>query len=229
MKARFGTQPQWFASLLPRDVAVVSVNAFEGVVPSSFSGIEAVVVTGSPQSVTDNPPWTAWWCEHLPLAGIPVLGVCFGAHLLGIAYGGRVARGRTREIGTIGIEVTSAGQADPLLAGLPPSCRMHSSHRDDLVEVPPGSVVLARNGRGVQAVRFAPLIYGVQFHPELTADAMRVLLEVRAQEAAVTSPRADGLEVAPIADTPSGARLLGNFTALARDFAFYGADYACAG
>jgi GMP synthase (glutamine-hydrolysing) len=222
LKALFGDMGEWVRSLLPRDVRVVTIDAYQGAHPSGFQGIDGIIVTGSPQSATNPGDWTRWWCEHLPAAGVPALGICYGMHLLALANGGRVGRGAAREIGTIEVELTAAGQADPLFAGMPSRIHLHGSHRDDVVELPSDAVVLATNRRGVQAARFGPVAYGIQCHPELTAESARVLLEVRAEEAASQAPGAEPLDASPIRPAPAGPRLLSNFVGIMRDFAVFG-------
>lgn len=191
--------------------------------PADGNGYDAVMMTGSPASVTQLEPWMERAAEFMVNAaerGIPVLGVCFGHQLLAHAYGGRVARSPLgREIGTVEVELTAEGRADPLFQGLPQRLAVQTTHEDMVTELPRGTVVLAGNGHtAVQALAFRPCSRGVQFHPEVQADAMRALIQARAEklEAEATARgQVPGERVprllAGIAPTPSGRQILVNF------------------
>jgi GMP synthase-like glutamine amidotransferase len=78
----------------------------DGPLPA-LDGIDRVVVTGANSSVNDDLPWIA--AEQALLrgadqAGIPVLGICFGAQALCVMAGGRVERAPRMEIGWMMID-----------------------------------------------------------------------------------------------------------------------------
>src|SRR5262245_25161843 len=77
--------------------------------------LAALVVTGSPASVTSRDPWILDTEEALRAfvrSGGPTLGICFGHQLLAQALGGSVAKNpRGREIGTVDLELV---ESDPL-------------------------------------------------------------------------------------------------------------------
>ncbi|MEA2826552.1 MAG: hypothetical protein QOG43_991 [Actinomycetota bacterium] len=99
-------------------------------------------------------------------AGIPVLGICYGAQLVAQQLGGVVARTDVAEYGRTGLEVVG-GSA--LFAGLPVTQDVWMSHGDSIVQAPPGFTVTARTDVvPVAALEDAERrIYGVQFHPEV--------------------------------------------------------------
>lgn len=152
--------------------------------------------------------------------GIPVLGVCFGHQLLAHAYGGRVVRNpHGREIGTVEVQLTASGQADELFHGLPERIAVQATHEDIVPEPPAGAMVLAGNSNtAVQALAFRPHTRGVQFHPEVQPDAMRALIQARAERLkteATARGQPPGERVprllAGLAPTPAGRRILVNF------------------
>lgn len=191
--------------------------------PTSAAGYDAVMMTGSPLSVTQPEPWMERAAEFMVNAeahGIPVLGVCFGHQLLAYAYGGRVARSPLgREIGTVEVQLTPAGRADALFHGLPERIAVQATHEDLVPEPPQGAQVLAGNAHtAVQALAFRPNARGVQFHPEVQPDAMRALIQARAErlEAEATSRGQPPGERVPrllagLAPSPAGRQILVNF------------------
>jgi GMP synthase (glutamine-hydrolysing) len=78
------------------------------------------------------------------------------------------------EIGTIEMQLTEAGRADPVFGILPLQFAAHAGHEDHVVRLPPNATLLASSPRvAEQAFCFAGRpIYCTQFHPELDRAAM---------------------------------------------------------
>ncbi|MBZ4419512.1 glutamine amidotransferase [Myxococcus sp. RHSTA-1-4] len=191
--------------------------------PASADGYDAVMMTGSPLSVTQLAPWMERAADFMVEAGergIPVLGVCFGQQLLAHAYGGRVTRNpQGRETGTVEVALTGEGRKDALFDGLPERFTVQATHEDIVSQLPEGTRVLAGNtNTAAQALAFRPNVRGVQFHPEATPDAMRAVILARQEgleRDAVARGAAPGERVprllAGLAPTPAGRRILVNF------------------
>ncbi len=146
---------------------------------ATLAGVAAIVVGGAgSHSVTEEHPFTAPLTRLLHeqvAAGRPIFGSCFGHQFLASALGGRVETDLEHsELGTFDLELTAAGSADPLFAGLPLRFPVQLGHNDRVVELPPGAVELARTARcPVQAFRLAGApVWGCQFHVELTPERM---------------------------------------------------------
>lgn len=103
---------------------------------------------------------------------VPVLGICLGGQLLARALGAAVTRAPAPELGFVPLTLTEDGRRDPVLSSLRDGDRLFQWHVDGL-ELPAGSVRLA-TGRDVpnQAFRAGDRAWGLQFHPEVTAEEL---------------------------------------------------------
>ncbi len=152
-----------------------AIPAFDG---PTFEKYDALWVMGGPMDVWQERehPWLVTEKKAIRdwvAAGKPYLGVCLGHQLLGDALGGRVGPGAAPEVGIMTVEMTEAGRADPLFAGLPATKRCLQWHGAAVLEPPPGAVVLAASPIcPVQAMRIGRSAYGLQYHVEATADTV---------------------------------------------------------
>ena len=101
----------------------------------------------------------------------PVMGFCFGFHLIVDAFGGKIVYDLARkEVGTYKIALTKTGRKSKIFKGLPNSFLAQEGHQDVVVKKPKAAVTLA----GSKLNRFQAFswpgtkIYAVQFHPELS-------------------------------------------------------------
>lgn len=109
--------------------------------------------------------------------GFPIFGSCFGFQALSLALGGEVVRDPSRgEFGTHDVALHAAAAGDPLFTALPSRFTAQQGHKDHVVRLPAGASHLAGSERSpFQAARFGDaLIWGTQFHPELTEDDNRL-------------------------------------------------------
>jgi GMP synthase (glutamine-hydrolysing) len=102
---------------------------------------------------------------------VPLLGVCLGAQLLAEAAGAPVRRAREPEIGWFDVELTAEGEDDPLLAPLAPRFEAFEWHSYEF-PLPPGATPLARSAVCLQAFRLHDTAWGIQFHAEVTLEAV---------------------------------------------------------
>ena len=146
--------------------------------PTNLADYAAALVFGGPMSVNDNEPYLQAelaWIKQVLLAKLPYLGICLGAQLLAKVLGAKVkphAKG-LEEIGYYPVYSTEEG------TGLfPKTLTIYQWHKEGF-ELPEGAVLLAE-GKDFpnQAFRWGDSpregevgrTYGLQFHPEMTAD-----------------------------------------------------------
>ena len=123
---------------------------------------------------TDKHPFLAAECNliaELVRQDRPVLGVCLGAQLLARALGARVFRGHGPEIGFGFVDLTTAGQQDPLFRSSGPSIPVFHWHGDTF-DLPEGSTLLA-SSKDTPTRRFA--LEGVPMVCNFTLSRTRIL------------------------------------------------------
>lgn len=156
------------------------LRAHEGrALPVSLGSHAGLIVMGGRMGANDD-------AEHRHLvptkallagtvaAGLPVLGICLGHQLATVALGGEVAPNPAgKSIGLQPWAPTQAGASDPLTSALAPGTPVLHWNTDVVTELPRGATQLATAPDGsVQAARFGPRAWGVQFHPEVTPEVV---------------------------------------------------------
>jgi GMP synthase (glutamine-hydrolysing) len=149
-----------------------------------LKNIAGIIITGSPAYVTDQASWNFIGAEYIRKAhsdGIPILGVCYGHQLVAWAFGGEVAfNPKGREIGTVIVSKTEAAIDDALFYSLPETFKVQVSHQQSVTRLPKDAVRLAYNNFEINhAFRLGAKTWGVQFHPEFSAETIRAYIESR--------------------------------------------------
>jgi GMP synthase (glutamine-hydrolysing) len=124
----------------------------------------AIILSGGPASVhVDGAPSID---PAIYDAGVPILGICYGAQLVARDLGGEVAKTGVGEYGRTTLRVE---RGSVLLADQPAERVVWMSHFDAMTKAPPGFVVAAGTATTPAAVieDRERAIYAVQFHPEV--------------------------------------------------------------
>jgi GMP synthase (glutamine-hydrolysing) len=164
--------------------------------PPAHDGFSAALVFGGSMNVDeeDEHPWLRdekRFLGELLDRGTPLLGVCLGSQLVAEAAGGEVRQALRPEIGWHEIELTPEGAADPLLSVMPDRFESFQYHHYEWL-TPPGGVTLARSANTLQAFRLGERpVWGLQFHPEVTAPDLGSWLDDWQSDAAAVATGLD--------------------------------------
>jgi GMP synthase (glutamine-hydrolysing) len=154
--------------------------------PEDLDSHSGLVVLGGEMGAHDDEtyPWLTDVKRLVARAvddGTPVLGICLGHQLVAVTLGGDVAPNpHGQQIGVLDVGWTPDALDDRLLGAL--AARGRADHEvpavqwnnDVVTRLPEGAVDLAHTSRGeLQAARFAPAVWGVQWHPEAGEEIIR--------------------------------------------------------
>ena len=151
---------------------VVRWAPFEGEPPPSLADIHAIVILGGAvhPDADGTEPWLGSEVAVLEEAlarKLPSLGLCLGAQLIARATGAWVGPVERSEVGWYEVEPNETGLADPVVGALGGPAYAFEWHHYTF-ELPDGAIELARSPRAIQAYRLGDVVWGLQFHPEVT-------------------------------------------------------------
>jgi GMP synthase (glutamine-hydrolysing) len=120
-----------------------------------------VIFSGGDDSVSnDNAPTIADRDLALFMQHSVVLGICYGAQLLAVKLGGKVATAAIPEFGEVQVQVTAP-------FGTYTGGTVVMNHNDEIVTLPPGWHVFASTAHCQHALVGTGSVYAVLFHPEV--------------------------------------------------------------
>ncbi|MDE3193910.1 MAG: glutamine-hydrolyzing GMP synthase [Chloroflexota bacterium] len=152
--ARRVREARVYCEIFPHDVTASDLER---------RNVKGVILSGGPASVYDAgaPGIDA----HILDGRWPVLGICYGMHLMAHALGGEVTPEGRREYGPAQIEVL---ERDTLFEAVAPRERVWMSHGDSVSRMPAGFRPIARTERlPAAAMSDGAHRFGVQFHLEV--------------------------------------------------------------
>ncbi len=157
-----------------RELGVLSEVCPSDTPASELRSRRGIIISGGPASVYDanSPPVDA----GIFSLGIPILGICYGLHMMAFSLGGKVRHAESGEFGFAKLHIANPGM---LLSGLGSPQQVWMSHRDAVEELPPGFQLMGTTATCPIAAIGDPerRFYGVQFHPEVvhTTHGMEIL------------------------------------------------------
>jgi GMP synthase (glutamine-hydrolysing) len=160
----------------------IYVCPFKGEKIPPTSSFDLIIAMGGPQSAVqlDEAPYLKdeiVLIRNAMKAKIPVLGFCLGAQLIGEALGAHAERSPFKEVGVFPITLTEEGMRDLLLANSPHEFPVFHWH-NDMPGLTKEAVILAESkGCSRQIIRYSPLAYGFQCHPEMTQQIANELVK----------------------------------------------------
>jgi len=150
---------------------IIMPDELEKYIETINKNLYGIILSGSPKSVDDKEINKQFWEYLIENTPIPILGICYGAQLLGFVHNMKIENSITREFGNTLLQLTNKN--DPLYKDISDSHEVWMSHSDSIIidqTINSNLEVLSRTKNGVVASfrNKTGMIYGVQFHPEVT-------------------------------------------------------------
>lgn len=157
-----------------------------------LSGYSGVIVGGGPGCVSDAEAdktpvekriedAVMGLMPEICARDFPFLGCCYGMGILGHHLSpGSVSKAQYGEpVGAVECNLTEAGRADPVLAGLSETFKAFVGHKEAVQALPDRAVHLIASGPcPVQMMRTGKNVYATQFHPEADAQGFETRINI---------------------------------------------------
>lgn len=189
---KYGDFNEWFIQGMHIDKTLTKTyRVFEQLTFPKLENIAGIIVTGSGAMVTEKLDWseaTISWLKQLLDKDIPILGICYGHQLLAKALGGTVDwNPNGRQIGQVNVSLISGMQNDSLFTSLANSnsncLKFIATHQQSVTHLPDSVTVLGSTSLDPNhAFRYESHIWGLQFHPEFTANIIKGYIQARSND-----------------------------------------------
>jgi GMP synthase (glutamine-hydrolysing) len=172
----FGSQYTQLIARRVRELSVFSEIVLPNVTPAEIrhNQVAALILSGGPASVyeAEAPDLDPAIFEM----GLPILGICYGFHLMSRHFGARVHSENRREYGRSNITVL---RKSLLFKDVADRTAVWMSHGDHVDTLPNGFeiVAVAENQAPAAIVHRQKALIGLQFHPEVvhTVEGIKIL------------------------------------------------------
>lgn len=146
---------------------------------------DAIIITGGPMNALELAtskksffPSEIKFIKQAIKGNIPILGVCLGHQLLAHLLGGKLGIAQNWQIGWQEQILTPEGRQNSLFYKLPRQIINFEFHQDKVVRIPSNAKILAAS-RNCKIESFGinnKPIWGIQFHPEISAQIAEKIL-----------------------------------------------------
>jgi GMP synthase (glutamine-hydrolysing) len=178
-----GDYPEFFERFFSDQpgIELVTFDLTVGEFPLDLDECDAWITTGSRHSVYEEVPWVVTLADlvrRLDRERRKLVGVCFGAQMIGHALGGKVAPAPAGwQVGVKEVKVTSR---EPWMTPPADTFRILHSNADQILAVPDRVRVLGSSDDApVSVVAVGDHLVGFQGHPEFVPAYSAVLMEAR--------------------------------------------------
>lgn len=143
--------------------------------------VDGIILSGGPillSEKTDLFLYSKNITALLRYPNTPILGICFGFQVLGVAYGGLVNTLGNRRRVKVSEEISVTNvKSSVLFKDCQETIKVYQCHNDYLVNCPNNFIITGRsNDNIIQAIESVDkLRFGVQFHPENSEDGHQIL------------------------------------------------------
>ncbi len=148
-----------YSEILPYNVSLEKIKAINP---------KGIILSGGPNSVYEkgSPQLTEEFYKYVSDEDIPILGICYGHHLIVHQLNGKVESKEHKEYGQTDLIII---EDKGLLEGFNKKETVWMSHGDQVKQLPAGFNVLAKTATCPIAayINNQKNIFGVQFHPEV--------------------------------------------------------------
>jgi len=179
-----GDYPEIFADFFAPIEAAVEWRVYDvgaGESPAVLDECDAYVITGSRASAYEEQGWIDGLkvlIRDLYRAGIPLVGICFGHQVVAAALGGRVVKAPSGW--GVGPHRVTIERREDWMEPYEPRIDLLYLHQDQVVELPPGAVLLGSSEHCPIAIyRVDQQILCLQGHPELSRQFLAAVLAHR--------------------------------------------------
>ncbi|WWO97732.1 MAG: glutamine-hydrolyzing GMP synthase [Candidatus Dasytiphilus stammeri] len=148
-----------YCELLPWNITEEQIFQFQP---------NGIILSGGPESTTEHCSPRA--PNGVFKVGCPVLGICYGMHLMAIQLGGKVEKSSQREFGSAKVQVVADSMLIDTIGSKRSLLEVWMSHGDHVTVLPSNFICIAANNSCPIAIMANEdkYFYGVQFHPEVT-------------------------------------------------------------
>ena len=211
-----GTYRDMFEGLLKPhlpDARFTWFDALKGELPASPETCDAYICTGSRYSAYDADDWIAAlkdYVRRVHESGRPFIGICFGHQILAEALGGEVKP--AQQGWGVGIHEMRILANEPWMQPAQEDCKLEYMHADQVLRLPPGSVVLASAPHcPVAMFRVGDTLLGIEGHPEFPAAYVEALVRARSERIGEARAQAALASLDQKADDALVGRWMANF------------------